>query len=270
MRTSLTRSRRLAQTLTLAMVVADAGVSGAELKPESIDGWQRYVAATEQRRAGEQQGGPEFLVLDFGNAHAAERKAVLAGEVVVRRMKTAGTGGKDIEVPSALVHHWRGAVFLPGMTVERLMARLEEEPPSQRDVLRKGVLSRAPNRMQVYLRLRRTRIVTVVYDTEHTVRFERFGPTRAASTTVATKIVELSDPGTPRERALPEGHDRGFLWRLNAYWRYEQVAGGVIAECESVSLSRGVPFGLQTITGPIISSTARESMEAALLALKGI
>jgi len=34
------------------------------------------------------------------------------------------------------------------------------------------------------------------------------------------------------------GDDRGFLWRLNAYWRYEQVAGGVIAECESITLSR--------------------------------
>jgi hypothetical protein len=64
------------------------------------------------------------------------------------------------------------------------------------------------------------------------------------------------------------GDDRGFLWRLNAYWRYEAVPGGVIAECESVSLSRDVPFGLGLVAGPIIRSTARESMERTLESLR--
>jgi hypothetical protein len=92
--------------------------------------------------------------------------------------------------------------------------------------------------MRIYLRLQRQRFVTVVYNTEHTVTFTRFGNTRAASTSTATRIAEVSDPDTPQERELPLGDDRGFLWRLNAYWRYEEVAGGVIAECESISLSR--------------------------------
>ncbi|MCL4814629.1 MAG: hypothetical protein KJ061_19245 [Vicinamibacteraceae bacterium] len=242
----------------------------ATLTPEAIEGWQRYVAATEHRRAAELGGGSGFLVLDRGAAAAAERAALLRGEIVVRPMTTTLAGGAAVPVRSALVHHWRGAVFLPGTTVARVMASLETEPPSQADVLRKQVLSRAPNAMTVALRLRRTRIVTVVYDTEHDVRFERLGPGRAASTTRATKIVELRDPGTSRERALPPGRDRGFLWRLHAWWRYEQVAGGVIAECESVSLSRDVPFGLRTVTAPLINGAARDAMQSALEALRGI
>ncbi len=77
----------------------------------------------------------------------------------------------------------------------------------------------------------------------------------------------MADAGTPRERELSPDDDHGYLWRLNAYWRYESVAGGVIAECESVSLSRSVPFGLQYLAGPLIRSAARESMAHTLEAL---
>lgn len=267
---------RLVTPLVLLVTISPLSPAGADnaqaatLTPEAIDGWRRYVTATEHRRTRELRREAGFLVLDLGSGAAAERAALLKGEIVVRPMRTTLEDGDGIVVPSALVHHWRGAVFLPGTTVARVMARLEAEPPSQADVLRKKVLSRAPNAMTVALRLRRTRIVTVVYDTEHDVRFERLGPGRAASTTRATKIVELRDPGTARERALPPGRDRGFLWRLNAWWRYEEVAGGVIAECESVSLSRGVPFGLRTLTAPLISSAARDAMQSALEALRGI
>src|SRR5215204_672355 len=61
------------------------------------------------------------------------------------------------------------------------------------------------------------------------------------------------------------GRDRGFLWRLNSYWHYEQEADGVRVEAQSLSLSRPVPvlrkpadamrkflmdIGLQTQCGP--------------------
>jgi hypothetical protein len=88
------------------------------------------------------------------------------------------------------------------------------------------------------------------------------------STTVATRIVELDEAGTSQERPLGPGEDRGFLWRLNAYWRYEAVAGGVLVECESISLSRRTPYGLGTIAAPFITRVARESMARTLTALR--
>jgi len=110
--------------------------------------------------------------------------------------------------------------------------------------------------------------VTVIYNTEHTVTFTHFGDTRAASTSTATRIAEVSNPGTPDERDLPPGDDRGFLWRLNSYWRYEEVAGGVIAECESLSLSRDVPSFLRYVVSPLVEGTAKESMERTLVTLR--
>jgi hypothetical protein len=175
-----------------------------------------------------------------------------------------------VDVPSALVHHWRGAVLVRGVTVDSLLKRLQAGPPAQRDVLKAAVLSRGPASMKVYLRLQRTRIVTVVYDTEHDVAFSRLDAAHATSASVATEIRQVENAGQAGERPLAAGADDGYLWRLNSYWRYEQVPAGVIAECESLTLSRNVPFGLRTIAGPIISSTARESMDAALAAVAAL
>ncbi len=110
----------------------------------------------------------------------------------------------------------------------------------------------------------RTKIVTVTYDTEHAIEYRRHGPGRASSRSVSTKIVEIEGAGTPSERALPDGQDRGFLWRMNSYWRYEQVAGGVLVELESVTLSRSIPLGLGTIVEPLIDRIARESINRTL------
>ena len=96
------------------------------------------------------------------------------------------------------------------------------------------------------------------------VRFERHGPSRASSWSTATKIAEVADAGTPRERPKRPDEDRGLLWRWNAYWRYEQVDQGVVVECESVTLSRTIPLLLRPVAGPIVGHVARESMDRTL------
>ena len=83
-----------------------------------------------------------------------------------------------------------------------------------------------------------------------------------------TKIAEIADAGTPDEHEKPPGMDNGFLWRLNAYWRYEQVDGWVLIECESVSLSRSVPLLLRPIITGKVDGIARESLEKTLVSLK--
>ncbi|HKW02387.1 MAG TPA: hypothetical protein VJN96_21365 [Vicinamibacterales bacterium] len=247
-----------------------ATVVAARLKPEAETGWTRYVTATERRIASEVALRDRFLALDFAPSAAADRRALLSGEVVVRGVESVDAAGEAIDVPSALVHHWRGAVFVPRATVDGLLAKLQsgELLTQQEDVLKSAILERAPGRLRVYLKLQRSKIVTVVFNTEHVVTFARVSPTRATSQSTATKIAELEEAGTPREHELPVGDDRGFLWKLNAYWRYEQVAGGVIIECESVSLSRTVPSVVRYIVGPLIDSTARESMTRTLEAVR--
>ena len=111
--------------------------------------------------------------------------------------------------------------------------------------------------------------MTVAYNTEHTVSFERFGADRAASRSVSTRIAELRDAGTAAEAEKPVGQDRGFLWRLHSYWRYESAPGGVIVELESLTLSRDIPWAIRVMAGPIIDRIARESMTRTLASLRG-
>lgn len=260
------RRRRAVSWIVVTVMLTGVTASAARLYPEAALAWTTYAAATERRMNTELLDGRRFLAMDFGPYAAADRRAVLNGEIVIRHMDTVDSRGQVLEVPSALVHHWRGAILIPRVKLSDVLARLQAggPPTKQEDVLDSRVLERSPDRMRIYLKLQRTKFVTVVYNTEHLVTFKRISPTRATSASTATKIAELEDVGTPREHELAPGDDRGFLWRLNAYWRYEEVPGGVIAECESITLSRTIPSVLLYVVSPLIDSAAQESMERTL------
>ena len=117
---------------------------------------------------------------------------------------------------------------------------------------------------RIFLRLRRKKIVTVHYNTEHFVRYTHHGGGRMSSASYATRIAEIENAGAAAESEKALGDDRGFLWRLNSYWRFEQAWGGVIVELESVSLSRGVPVAVRWLVGRYLDSVPRESLEATL------
>jgi hypothetical protein len=262
------KDKRQTSLAVVGFVLVSGVTVAANLRPATVAGWAAYIGATERRVERELAATGRFLAQDFGADAAGKREALQRGTILIESVDAPGARGEAIEVPSALVHHWRGAVFIPGATLSGLLSKLQAGVPPSEDVLATRVLERGPDRMRVFLRVQRTKFVTVVYNTEHTVTFRRHGPTRASSTSTATKIAEVESPNTPRERELKPGDDRGFLWRWNSYWRYEEVAGGVIAECESVSLSRDVPAVVSYVAGPLIRSTARESMERTLATMR--
>ncbi len=256
----------------LAAVVA--GTAATFLPPidrKTEQAWMAYIGAAEQRMRTEITTGPAFLGLDVGQSGAGHRRQLLQGHTVVHEVARATLNGRPVEVPDAMVHHWRGAVLLPGARLDSVMERLRTEAPrpDNQDVLASSILERRGDSLRVAIKVQRIRFVRVVYNTEHTVTFERHGQARASTRIVAAKIAELADPGTPAEREVAAGQDRGFLWRWHSYWRYEQTPDGVIAECESISLSRPVPWGLGFMVGRLIDGTARQSMERALVGVRG-
>ena len=62
------------------------------------------------------------------------------------------------------------------------------------------------------------------------------------------------------EREMPVGRDGGYVWRLNTYWRILERDGGIFIQCESVSLTRGIPAGFGWLIGPFVTSIPRESL----------
>ena len=263
--------------VTVAMLaVASASVASGEakLQPKTAQDFAKYVAAVEARRAKEIANHEPFL--EFERYAAAQQARVMAalkrGEVYVERGRVSRDHvAAEIPIDGGLINHWRGTVFVPNVKLDTLLKVLQEpqtDKHKQEDVLSSRVVSRDGDSQKVFLRLRRTKFVTVVYDTEYDVDYKRLAPDRAISNSISTRIVEIENPGTPRERALPEGDDHGYMWRLNSYWRYKQVDGGVLVEIESLTLSRDLPAIIGALIRPIVNSTARESMTRTLSSVR--
>jgi hypothetical protein len=241
-------------------------VQAADLRPDTLKAWSEYVTAAENRISGQLSSKNGFFSFEYqGPVEAARaRRAVLSGVTRIEQVES------EIEIPDGTVQHWRGTIFIPGVTLDSVYTRVEDpqlEDTRQEDVLDSRVLERSPGQIKLYLKLQRTKVVTVVYNTEHLVRFQRYSDSRASSSSIATKIAEIEKSGQS-ERERPQGHDRGFLWKLNSYWRYQQLDGGVIVECESMSLSRSIPPVLAYLVRPLANSVARESMQRTLHSLR--
>lgn len=267
------RGSVIAVAVTLAVwspsLSAEAFARGPQ--PKTIQAWNAYVASTEARIESELAATGAFLASDATDDRGVIRDAITKGVIPVGTLSTVDRSGRELSVPGGTIAHWRGAVLLPGISLDSLLHRLQhpdERGPYPDDVLSLHVLDRAPDRLTLAMRLSRTRIVTATYDTEHVATYRRLGPTRASSRSVSTKIVEVADAGTNAERVLAEGRDRGFLWRMNSYWRYEEVPSGVIVELESITLSRGIPMGLGIVLEPMIDRIARESVTRTLASVR--
>jgi putative flippase GtrA len=236
-----------------AVGVLAAGVTPATAgpNPEALAGWRTYVAAVESKRAAEPWPGDVL--------RDSSRRALLAGAIDVDERQATDAAGRPIDVTDGRVHHWRGRIFVSGIELDTLLERVRSVSVhrAQPDVRDARILREDADNLDLFLRITRSQFVTATYDTEHRVHYQRFGASRATATSIATRITEIGRSG-----------DRGFLWRLNAYWRYEAVEGGVIVECESISLSRDVPLVLRPVAGPLVRSFARESMVRTLTALR--
>ena len=248
-----------------------AGLAAAELHDETVAVWERYVEGTERRVAAELDDGEHFLVLDFHEEAARLRREVLSGRTVIERLRTLDEQGERFDVPKGAIHHWLGAVLVPDATLNDVLDGLQYDVPPhdmQDDVLESRVLARDGNTSRIFLKVKReVAVVSAQYHMEHAVEYFRPGGARAWSRNVATRIAELDDPGSPNEREKPVGDDRGFLWRMNLYWRYAQVGAGVLVECEALTLSRSVPLLTRWFLSPMINRESRNAVSDTLEAV---
>jgi putative flippase GtrA len=255
--------------LLLALVASAAPVEAAELRPITLDAFNRYVRVTESRMDGELQGKAAFLWVDrLPEAERLEAYARLKrGDTVVRRLVTRDAG-REIDSPDGLIHHWIGTTFAPGATADRTVSLMQGYDRYQEiyspNVRRSRTISREGETFKTYLQLFMKKVISVVLNTEYDVRYTRISPSHVHVRSYSTKIAEVQDPGTAGERELPVGKDSGFLWRFYNYCSLEERAEGTYVQCESLSLSRAIPTGLGWIVGPFVTSIPRESLEFTL------
>ena len=202
-----------------------------ELTPETSQAFDRYVEVAEKNP-----------VLPAEAVRAAHR-----GETVVIEKKVP-----FVAVPDGLVHDWFGVLFIPGATLARVRAVMQDYDHYKRiyrpDVIESKLLSRDGNHFRVFLRLEKHEFLTLIYDSEYDVQYYD-GAMDSDSFAVFSRSTRIAQ----------SGEDNGFLWRLNTYWRFEQTDGGVYAQCRAISLSRAIPFGFGWLRG-FLQKFPRQSM----------
>ena len=263
--------RLVSPLLTLFMTVF-SGAWAADLKQNTTDAFNRYVAVTEERMAGELRSGREFLYpdrpaaelsKDLGDAYARLKR----GEILVERQE-AKVNGKDVEVPDGMVHHWVGVAFIPGANMAQTVAVVQDYDHRAElykpEVTAAHVISHQGNDYKIFMRLYQKRFTTVVFNTEYAIHWGQLNEKQIYANSVSTRVAEVKDAAQPNGPEVPVGHGNGYLWRLNTYWRFEEKDGGVYIQCEAVSLTRDIPFGLAWLLKPLVTKIPRQSLSRAL------
>lgn len=246
---------------TAGPVYATPAAAGAELQNRTIQAFDRYVRLTEARL----NGSAPFLWID-GLPEIRRREALEAvrrKELAIERLETTESG-RQIDVPGGMIHHWVGTAFVPGATIDQALSVLQDYNEHHRiyapTVAASKLQSRNGDRFTFFLRFVMKKVITVTVNSDHEAVFRRPAAERAEGWIHSTRIAEVENAGTPNEREKPVGDDGGYLWRLNTYWRLLARDGGLYIHCESVSLSRGIPFGFGWMIGPFVTSIPRESL----------
>jgi hypothetical protein len=244
-----------------------------KLREETAQAFDRYVELTDAQNEAELKAGSSFFWVD--RLPAVEREQAYAalkrGEVKMKKLDTRDNG-TEIECPHGLIHHWTGVAFVPGATLDQVLAELEDYDHHveyySSDIERSKTESRDGDHFRIYYRIRRHKIVTVVLDTEFDVQYFRDAPGRAHSRGTSVRIAQVENAGKSNEREKPPGDDDGYMWRVETWWRMQERDGGVYVQSEVASLTRDIPAGLGWLIGPFVNSVPKESLTSTLEATR--
>lgn len=210
-----------------------------ELSPRTAAAFEQY------RRSAEEQF-----------TWKARYAQIRPGEVRIEPGKEDGSIG----VPDGIVHDWVAGTLVRNAAAARAIGILQDYAHYKNiyapEILDGKVLSNSGNHWRVWLKIQKTKVISVVLNGEFDVEYDEVAPGRW---TVVSRSARLAEVDGNRE--LPVGKGYGFLWNLNAYWLIEQRPDGAYLECRTLSLSRNVPFLLAPIIRPFISGVPRESLQ---------
>ena len=227
----------LAVVCALVSVRADA----ADLTDAAVRAYDEYFAAARQA-----------FVARVGDTPAAAN------------VVEPGSGDGILSKPDSLVHHWRGSIFLPGVTLDGVIAISQsyaDYPQIFKPIRAATVLASSGDTRHVQFRMRSSGGgLNATLDVRSRIQWVRVDERHAYVVSTSEEIHEVANAGKPSERALPEGHDSGYLWRASSMTRFAAASGGVWMTMETVGLSRPFPTMLGWLIEPIARRVGRGSV----------
>jgi hypothetical protein len=236
--------------LVWALIASPA--AAAELTDAAVRAYDEYFAAARQA----------FVALATSPATRHEPDSDRHG--------VAGPGSGDgiLSKPESLIHHWRGEIFLPSVTLDEVIAMSQdyaEYPRIFKPIRAVTLLPSADQALRARFRMRGSGGgLSATFDVRSRIHWVRASPQRAYVVSTSEEIHEVANAGKPAERLLPEGHDSGYLWRAASMTRFTADGGGVWMAMETVGLSRPFPSLLGWMLEPIARRLGRGSVEASM------
>jgi len=257
------QSHAYLMVLVAALVIAPQAIAAADLERTTAAAYERYVETVAQAFA-KQVGTDDFLAQASPQALDRLRR----GEILLE----PGSGDGIIEVPNGLIHHWRGTVFVPDVTLEEVLrvARDYAKYPSIYEwVVAADVVASEGNRYRTFFRAqRRAGAVTGVVDVWMVTEYQHLRPGRATAVAKADCVRQVEHAGEHAEQRLRPGTGNGYLWRADAMSKYLERDGGVYLQLDTVGLSRGFPAFLGWIIEPVARRLGRGSAGESLSQLR--
>ncbi len=229
------------------------------LKPRTLEAFEAYIRAAEQAMESSLNGRSAFLWSD-GSYERLQR---------VQQRQIIGqlwAGDMPVKIPNGLIHDWVGAALAPNVSVEQVLSLVQNYDNHKNvyrpEVMDSKLIKQEGNDFKIFLRLLKKKIITVVLDTDHDVHYSAVEAKRWVCRSYTTRIAEVEDAGTDKERVLEPDTGYGFLWRLYSYWKFDEKKNGegVYVECRAISLTRDIPLGLGWIIEPIVRKLPQESL----------
>lgn len=234
----------------------------AELQPSTLMAWNAYLKAADSRMQERTANRAHFLWMDESRDRAAR---VRNGDVAVAPVTGRGTEG----VSHGLIHDWIGAIFIPGATIDELLALVHDYDNYGR-VYRPVVASSrtlactdGSQEFQMVWQGKALLIKATMqgrYQAHDVMLDARHG----YSVAEAVEVREIEDYGHTDERLLPPDTGNGFLWRIRSMVRFAERDGGVYVELEAIALTRDIPASLAWMVNPVVNRLSINSLTTTL------
>ena len=244
------------------LILASPVCLAVELTKEAVDGWDRYILTTEAKLESRFRGEGMFL---GPQDSPAWRQQLRNHTTLVYPSVPKGV----VSIKGGLIQDWSGAVFVPNSSLKQVLSIVQDYDHHKAiykpDIAEAKLRSRSGDNFNVFMRIVKSKLMlSAVLNTDHDIRFTTLDSHRVFSRAYCRRIAEVSGAGKQGEHELPVGQDHGYIWRITGYWFFEERDSGVYISCQSITLTRDIPFLLEKVLGPVLRELPGESLRLSL------
>jgi hypothetical protein len=237
---------RRAIVLLVVSFAIPAGMPQEKLKPETTRDFDCYIQSAEASMTSRKG----FLLADSDSA---------LNQQLVREHRigtVAPNGPNPHKLAGGQVYDWIGSVFIPGASLDRLVAMLQDYDHRPlyfpETISTSKLLCRTgKDRFRYSMRLKEPAVI----DVESDVAWERVDPHRWLVRSYSTHVQEV-------------GKDHGYLRRLYSYWRLAEAEQGVYVEGETITLSDEFGSMARTFGSALLGINPEKSVKHSLVSMR--